>query len=461
MDSLNTDSEHSELRESGFEELNLRPEILANLDRIGYRQPSPIQAAFIPEALKGIDVIGQAQTGTGKTAAFLLPVLQRLSPDDKFPQVLILGPTRELVHQVHEEGKKLVGDLGFKMACVYGGEGFDRQIREFRAGAQIVVGTPGRIIDMMRRRHFDTSRIRVMVLDEADRMLDIGFRPDIERILRQVPTERQTLLLSATMPDEVLKLTHRYMVDPAMVDLSSKDMNVERIEQRSFRVDEDRKLKLLMRLLVREKPRQTLIFCQMKSSVRRLADELGKRIRGVMAMQGDMPQNKRSRVMKAFREGEIRVLVATDVVGRGIDVEGISHVINYDIPEDPDAYVHRIGRTGRMGKDGLAFTFVTPNQSDLLTAIEKHMNKMIEADSIEGFVACYGRKTSSPPVGRGRPGGGSRRPGGPRSSRGGGGSRGGGRSGGGNRSSGGSRSGGGNRSRSKGPRRPTSSSRSR
>ncbi|MBY0588324.1 DEAD/DEAH box helicase [bacterium] len=414
MDSSTNGSYPADSSPITFASLNLRQEILNNLKRIGYHVPSPIQAAFIPEALKGIDVIGQAQTGTGKTAAFLLPVLERINPDDRFPQVLILGPTRELVAQVYEEGKKLVGDLGFQMACIYGGEGFDRQIRELRAGAQIIVGTPGRIIDMIRRQHLQIKKLRVVILDEADRMLDIGFRPDIERILKQTPTDRQTLLLSATMPAEVLGLTNRYMMNPAMVDLSSKDLNVDRIDQRSFRVDEDRKLKLLMRLLVREKPRQCLIFCQMKSRVRWLADELGKRIRGVMAMQGDMPQNKRSRVMKAYREGEIRLLVATDVVGRGIDVEGISHVINFDIPDDPDAYVHRIGRTGRMGKDGLAFTFVTPNQSDLLTAIEKHMNKMIEADSIEGFIACYGRKTSSPPVGRGRPGGGSRRPGGPR-----------------------------------------------
>jgi ATP-dependent RNA helicase DeaD len=414
LDSSTNGSSPADSSPITFASLNLRQEILNNLKRIGYHVPSPIQAAFIPEALKGIDVIGQAQTGTGKTAAFLLPVLERINPDDRFPQVLILGPTRELVAQVYEEGKKLVGDLGFQMACIYGGEGFDRQIRELRAGAQIIVGTPGRIIDMIRRQHLQIKKLRVVILDDADRMLDIGFRPDIERILKQTPTDRQTLLLSATMPAEVLGLTNRYMMNPAMVDLSSKDLNVDRIDQRSFRVDEDRKLKLLMRLLVREKPRQCLIFCQMKSRVRWLADELGKRIRGVMAMQGDMPQNKRSRVMKAYREGEIRLLVATDVVGRGIDVEGISHVINFDIPDDPDAYVHRIGRTGRMGKDGLAFTFVTPNQSDLLTAIEKHMNKMIEADSIEGFIACYGRKTSSPPVGRGRPGGGSRRPGGPR-----------------------------------------------
>ena len=373
--------------EVGFDGLDLRPEILANLRKIGYLEPSPIQAAFIPEALRGIDVIGQAQTGTGKTASFLLPALERLR-EGRFPQVLVMGPTRELVLQVHDEAKRIIGDMDATLACIYGGEGFEKQIRALQKGAQIVVGTPGRLIDMIRRGHLDISRLTTVILDEADRMLDIGFRPDIERILRQTPKDRQTLLLSATMADDVLSITNRYMVDPVIVDLSSKEISVDRIEQHSFRVDEERKLKLLMRLLIREKPRQCLIFCQMKSSVRDLAEALGKRVRGVMAMQGDMPQNKRTKVMKAFKEGNIRILVATDVVGRGIDVEGISHVINYDVPEDPDSYVHRIGRTGRMGKDGRAFTFVTPGQSQLLTDIEKHINKLLIQDSIEGFIAC-------------------------------------------------------------------------
>jgi ATP-dependent RNA helicase DeaD len=370
--------------ESGFAALELKPHIQANLQRIGYLTPSPIQAAFIPEALKGIDVIGQAQTGTGKTAAFLLPILERLR-EERAPQALVLGPTRELIHQVHDEAKRIIGDSGVSLACIYGGDGFSRQIEALRAGAQVVVGTPGRILDMLRRGHLKTDKISTVVLDEADRMLDIGFRPDIERILSKTPSQRQTLLLSATMPPQVQRLARRYMVDPAIVDLSRNEISVERIEQTYFTVDEDRKLKLLMRLLVREKPRQCLVFCRMKTTVRKLADALSRRVRGVMAMRGDLPQEKRTRVMRAFREGKIRILVATDVVGRGIDVEGISHVVNYDIPEDPDAYVHRIGRTGRMGKDGKAVTFVTPEQGKELTEIEKFMNRMIAPDSIEGF----------------------------------------------------------------------------
>jgi ATP-dependent RNA helicase DeaD len=278
-----------------------------------------------------------------------------------------------------------------QIAAIYGGQQMSSQVRKLQDGAQVIVGTPGRVIDMLQRGILKTNQIRYVVLDEADRMLDIGFRPDIERILRKVPVDRQTLLLSATMPPPVLRLCSRYMRDPINIDLSSDEISVDRIEQRYFTVDEDRKLGLLLRLLVREKPRQCLIFCQMKSGVRRLAAELGRRIRGVTAMRGDLPQNVRNRVMQGFRDGHIRILVATDVVGRGIDVRGISHVINYDIPEDTEAYVHRIGRTGRMGKDGKAFTLVTPEQGKLLTVIEVYMNKIIQPDEIEGYVACVPR----------------------------------------------------------------------
>lgn len=372
---------------TGFEQLSLSPGLQEALRAVGYVQPTPIQAAFIPKALEGKDLLGQAQTGTGKTAAFLLPILNRLT-DEKRPQALILGPTRELTQQVTDEALRLRGNLPIAVAAVYGGQHMQRQIRELQAGAQVVIGTPGRIIDMLQRGHLKTDGIRFVVLDEADRMLDIGFRPDIERILRRVPTERQTLLLSATMPPQVQRLATKYMKHPESLDLSSGEISVDRIEQRYFTVDEDRKFELLLRLLVREKPRQCLIFCQMKSSVRKLAGELGRRVKGVMAMRGDLPQSVRNRVMQAFRDGTVRILVATDVVGRGIDVKDISHVINFDIPEDPDAYVHRVGRTGRIGRDGKAFTFVTPDQGRLLTQVEVYINKMVAPDSIPGYPGC-------------------------------------------------------------------------
>lgn len=375
----------------GFEDMPLGPALRQALQEVGYRQPTPIQAEFIPPAMQGTDLIGQAQTGTGKTAAFLIPILHRMEPLP-VPQALVLGPTRELIHQVRDEAVRLAAHSGVRIAAIYGGQHLHGQISELQRGVQLVVGTPGRVLDMMRRGCLRMDKIRCVVLDEADRMLDIGFRPDIEKILQKTPRDRQTLMLSATVPPPVQRLAQRYMRDPKNIILSADEIAVDTIEQRLITVDDDRKFPLLLRLLVREKPRQCLIFCQMRSSVRDLAQQLGRRVRGVMEMQGDLPQEVRNRVMRDFREGLIRILVATDVVGRGIDVQGISHVINYDIPEDPEVYVHRIGRTGRMGKDGKAFLLVTPDQGQCLTDIEVFMNQEIAPDSIEGFAAVRSRE---------------------------------------------------------------------
>jgi ATP-dependent RNA helicase DeaD len=385
---------------SGFHALALSPSILAALDRASYCEPTPIQAALIPEALEGRDVIGQAQTGTGKTAAFLLPFLNRWrDTNEPGPQALVLCPTRELVVQVSEEARKLAPSRHCRAVPIYGGQRFRQQLTEMEKGFPIAVGTPGRLLDHLSRGTLKLDRVRYVVLDEADRMLDIGFRPDIEKILRRCPQQRQTLLLSATVPGPVLRLARRYMVEPVQINLSPVKVTVENIRQSYISVDEDNKFELLLRVIARENPRQCIIFCERKRWADALYRQLRKAHKRVAAMHGDLPQPDRDRIMQAFREGQIVYLVATDVVGRGIDVTNISHIINYDLPEDPENYVHRIGRTGRMGADGIAIAFVTPEQGNQLTAIESFINKELERDGIDGFQALAPRpeKTSPEP----------------------------------------------------------------
>ena len=391
--------------QSGFHTLSLAAPILAALDRANYFEPTPIQAAFIPPALAGRDVIGQAQTGTGKTAAFLLPFLNAWrDKNEPGPQALVLAPTRELVVQVSEEARKLVPSRHCRAVPIYGGQPFREQLAEMRKGYAIAVGTPGRLLDHLARGTLLLDRVHYVVLDEADRMLDIGFRPDIEKILRRCPHQRQTMLLSATLPPPVLRLAQRYMTHPLNINLSPERLTVENIHQSFITVDEDRKFDLLLRVIDREQPRQCIIFCQRK----RWADDLYQRLRHerrrVAAMHGDLPQPKRNQIMQGFRDGKITFLVATDVVGRGIDVTNISHIINYDLPEDPENYVHRIGRTGRMGANGVAIAFVTPDQGDLLTAIESFSNKQLDEDRIEGFEAYTPRSARPlPPAETPRP----------------------------------------------------------
>jgi ATP-dependent RNA helicase DeaD len=373
---------------SGFQSLHLSTPLISALQRANYFEPSPIQAALIPHALQGLDVIGQAQTGTGKTAAFLLPFLNAWrDTNEPGPQALILAPTRELVVQVCEEARKLVPDRQCKAVPIYGGQRFQQQLTAIRAGFNIAIGTPGRVLDHLSRGTLQLNKVRYVVLDEADRMLDIGFRPDIERILRRCPTERQTLLLSATMPAPVLRLAQRYMRDPIHVNLSPDRITVDNIRQFYFTVDPDKKFELLLRLMHREKPRQCIIFCERKRGADLLYQKMSKYSRRVATMHGDLPQPQRERIMKDFREGKIVYLVATDVVGRGIDVTNISHIVNYDLPDDIENYVHRIGRTGRMGADGTAFAFVTVEQGELLTRIENYINMEIAQDRIPGFTA--------------------------------------------------------------------------
>jgi len=362
-----------------------------------YRTPSPIQASFIPIALEGLDVIGQAKTGTGKTAAFGIPLIEMLEPRGRGPQAIILAPTRELVQQIVVELQKLAQNRDDVAICgLYGGEPIERQIRSLSRGVDLAVGTPGRVLDHIERRTLYLGDIFHFILDEADRMLDIGFRPDIERVFRKLPTPHQTLLLSATISPEVRTLARRYMHQPEEVNLSRDEPSVETIQQYYVSVNHDRKMELLVHLLKRDKPRQCIVFTRTKRGADRLAERLRRTIPGVAAIHGDLPQTGRDRVMSAFRSRTVQILVATDVVGRGIDVEDISHVVNYDIPDDPENYVHRIGRTGRMGKDGIAYLFVGPDQGEPLTLIETLINKVIPAHKVEGFEVAKSSPTAPP-----------------------------------------------------------------
>ena len=369
--------------------MGLSRPMMAALHEADYTDPTPIQAGLIPKAMEGVDLMGQAQTGTGKTAAFCIPILERLQPRSESPwvQALVLLPTRELAVQVRDECVKLAQGRDASIVAVYGGKPIRKQVEHLRRGAEIVVGTPGRVMDLMHRGSLVLGELRFVVLDEADRMLDIGFRPDIEKILRRCPKDRQTLLLSATIPPPVKRLAERYMQNPEMVDFSAKDLAVETIEQFYFTVDAERKYDLLVKLLEREQPRQAIVFCRTKRGTDKVSRRLTESLRGVDSIHGDLPQRTRDRVMRRFREGKTKILVATDVVGRGIDVSSISHIINHDIPQFCDDYVHRVGRTGRMGREGVAFTFVTPEEGNELTRIEMRINLLLKRDEMPGFDA--------------------------------------------------------------------------
>ncbi|OYV86286.1 MAG: DEAD/DEAH box helicase [Planctomycetia bacterium 21-64-5] len=372
--------------------------MLAALDRAGYLEPTPIQAGLIPRALAGVDLLGQARTGTGKTAAFAIPILEKAERRGHNPQALVLVPTRELAVQVRDEFVKLAHGRKTHAVALYGGTPIRAQIEKLHRGADCIIGTPGRVLDHIGRGTLTLSDLQFVVLDEADRMLDIGFRPDIEKILRRCPSSRQTMLLSATVPPPVARLATRYMRDPETLNFSPTDVSVETIEQFYFTVIPEKKFELLVKLLKRDKPRQTIVFCRTKRGTEKVYRHLQKKIEGVDCIHGDLQQSARDRAMARFREGQIRCLVATDVVGRGIDVTGISHIINYDIPSFCDDYVHRVGRTGRMGREGIAYTFVTPEEGPELTRIEMRIEKLLTRGEVEGFEAVPPRTVAVPAV---------------------------------------------------------------
>jgi ATP-dependent RNA helicase DeaD len=356
---------------SSFQDLGLSEELMLTLDELGYEEPTAIQEQAIPELLAGHDVIGQAQTGTGKTAAFGLPLLQYLDPASSETQAIVLTPTRELCIQVTQALRAYAEHLDVEVVAVFGGAPISAQQSRLRAGAHVVVATVGRMMDLISRGSLVLTSARYVVLDEADEMLDLGFIEDVERILRMCPNGRQTGLFSATIPAPIARLAERYMYDPVTIKVTPKQLTVDAIEQAFVEVPARSKTERLVEVLSDEEPEQAIIFCRRKIGAARLDEELRRRGLRVKALHGDMTQGARDGVMIAFKEHQLPLLVATDVAARGLDIEHVTHVINYDLPNNTEIYVHRIGRTGRVGRTGRAITFVTPAQRDEIRRIER------------------------------------------------------------------------------------------
>jgi len=374
-----------------FAELKLSAPVLESLKAAGFTKPTSIQAQFIPIAMTGVDVMGQAKTGTGKTAAFLLPIFEAIKPGggEGSCQALILAPTRELALQIHGEISRLGSKLGYASITLYGGASYEPQIEALSNGVDIVVGTPGRVMDHMRSHRLDLSKVKVAVLDEADRMLDLGFRKDIEYILRHCPTQRQTLLLSATIPEDIRKLAQRFMYEPLEVWTAPESLTVDSVEQNFFVCEKQDKLPILLKLLEIENPSLAIVFCGTKMGAKRLAEKLKRLYINAREIHGDLQQSKREKILTRFRNGQVKLLIATDVASRGIDVQDITHIFNYDIPYKIEDYVHRIGRTGRIGKSGKAFTFVTREEGSYLTEIELLINKEIKRAHFEDMTSKW------------------------------------------------------------------------
>ena len=353
-----------------FSDLNLHPELMEALEKRGYTEPTPIQAQMIPIMLTGADVIGQAQTGTGKTAAFALPILQNLIPGQRKPQALVLSPTRELAMQVAKAMEAYGAYTDVRVLAIYGGSSYSRQISALKRGVDVVVGTPGRLLDLLKKRSLDLSAVRTLVLDEADEMLSMGFIEDIETLLDATSNQRQVALFSATMPKAIRNLAGKYLNDPQSVSIKKKQLTLTAIEQRYYLVNGRDKLAALTRLFEMEDISRALVFVRTRAGTGELSNALASRGFSAEMLNGDLSQDARERVMSRFRNDRIQVLVATDVAARGLDIDDISHVFNYDLPDDPEVFVHRIGRTGRAGKEGIAISLFTPREMRMLHRIE-------------------------------------------------------------------------------------------
>ncbi|HRO26296.1 MAG TPA: DEAD/DEAH box helicase [Luteimonas sp.] len=362
-----------------FTDFGLPEPLLRALSDVGYESPSPIQAATIPPLLQGRDVLGQAQTGTGKTAAFALPALARLDPAARRPQVLVLAPTRELAIQVAEAFQKYASHLpGFHVLPIYGGQGYAQQLSALKRGVQVVVGTPGRVIDHLDRGSLDLSELRTLVLDEADEMLRMGFIDDVEAVLKKTPETRQVALFSATMPSQIKRIAQTYLKDPVEIAIKAQTTTAANIRQRVWMVSGTNKLDALTRILEAEPFDAMIVFARTKLGTAELAEKLAARGFSAAAINGDLDQKQREKTIQSLKDGRIDILVATDVAARGLDVERISHVLNYDIPYDTESYVHRIGRTGRAGRSGEAILFAAPRERGMLGAIERATRQKIE-----------------------------------------------------------------------------------
>ncbi|MEY8001450.1 DEAD/DEAH box helicase [Clostridium sp. Mt-5] len=371
------------MKNINFNDLDLDPKILQAIDNMGFEEPSQIQAESIPIILEGKDVIGQAQTGTGKTLAFGAPMLSKINSKDKKISCIIVTPTRELAIQVNDELSRIAKFKRTSLLPIYGGQPIERQIKSLKRGVDVVVGTPGRILDHLHRKTLDLSNIQFLIIDEADEMLDMGFIDDIEDIIKSCNSDRQTLLFSATMPNQIKRLASKYMKnDVKYIEIAKNTLTVEKTKQYYYEIKNKDRFESLCRILDVDEPSSAIIFCRTKRGVDELVEGMQSRGYNVEGMHGDMGQNQRLNTLRKFKDGSLDFLVATDVAARGIDVENVSHVINYDLPQDTESYVHRIGRTGRANKEGIAYSLVTPKEYILLKQIEKFTKSKIKRKEI-------------------------------------------------------------------------------